>query len=75
MDEDVAACYDMSLKDFEHSGVRDLFKVCELLSLFYFFNLVLLVVYTCVFCLTKFNLCRQCLSSSPRPGRQQNWTR
>ena len=29
-DEDVAACYDMSLKDFEHSSVHDLFKVCEL---------------------------------------------
>ena len=26
-DEDIAACYDMSLKDFEHSGVHDLFKV------------------------------------------------
>ena len=25
--EDIAACYDMSLKDFEHSGVHDLFKV------------------------------------------------
>ena len=27
-DEDITACYDMSLKDFEHSGVHDLFKVC-----------------------------------------------
>ena len=26
-DEDIHACYDMSLKDFEHSGVHDLFKV------------------------------------------------
>lgn len=26
-DKDIAACYDMSLKDFEHSGVHDLFKV------------------------------------------------
>ncbi|XP_065635170.1 uncharacterized protein LOC136069947 [Quercus suber] len=25
-DEDINACYDMSLKDFEHSGVHDLFK-------------------------------------------------
>ncbi|XP_050292478.1 uncharacterized protein LOC126733284 [Quercus robur] len=25
-DEDIHACYDMSLKDFEHSGVHDLFK-------------------------------------------------
>ena len=28
-DEDMAACYDMSLKAFEHSGVYDLFKVCD----------------------------------------------
>ena len=27
--EDIAVCYDMSLKDFEHSGVHDLFKVCN----------------------------------------------
>ena len=25
--EDVATCYDMSFKEFEHSGVHDLFKV------------------------------------------------
>ena len=29
--EDVAACYDMSLKDFEHSSVHDLFKVRDFL--------------------------------------------
>ena len=28
-DEDVAACYDMSLIEFEHSAVYDLFKVCN----------------------------------------------
>ena len=27
--EDIAACYDMPLKDFEHSGIHDLFKVCN----------------------------------------------
>ena len=27
--EDVATCYDMSLKEFEHSAVHDLFKVCN----------------------------------------------
>ena len=27
--EDITVCYDMSLKDFEHSGVHDLFKVCH----------------------------------------------
>ena len=26
-DEDINVCSDMSLKDFEHSGVHDLFKV------------------------------------------------
>ena len=35
MDVDVAACYNMSLKDFEHSGVHDLFKV----SFFFFLNI------------------------------------
>ena len=34
-DVDVAACYNMSLKDFEHSGVHNLFKV----SFFFFFNI------------------------------------
>ena len=29
-DADVTACYNMSLKDFKHSGVHDLFKVCKL---------------------------------------------
>ena len=28
-DEDVAVCYDMSLKEFEHSAIHDLFKVCD----------------------------------------------
>ena len=32
MDEDINVCYDMSLKDFEHSGVHDLFKVRILVS-------------------------------------------
>ena len=31
--EDVATCYDMSLKEFEHSGVHDLFKVCDIFYL------------------------------------------
>ena len=29
-DEDMAACYDTSLKEFKHSAVHDLFKVCDL---------------------------------------------
>ena len=28
-DTDVTTCYNMSLKDFEHSGVHDIFKVCK----------------------------------------------
>ena len=28
-DEDVAACYDMSLKKFKHFALHDLFKVCN----------------------------------------------
>lgn len=32
-DEDIDVCYDMSLKDFEHSSVHDLFKVCILFCL------------------------------------------
>ena len=32
-DEDINVCYDMSLKNFEHSGVHDLFKVNNCLCL------------------------------------------
>ncbi|XP_050249263.1 uncharacterized protein LOC126696599 [Quercus robur] len=28
-DEDINMCYNMGLKEFEHSGVHDLFKVCQ----------------------------------------------
>ena len=38
-DVDVSACYNMFLKDFEHSGVHDLFKVS-----FFFFWLIYLVL-------------------------------
>ena len=31
-DEDINMCYNMGLKEFEHSGVHDLFKVCQYLS-------------------------------------------
>ena len=42
---DVAACYNMSLKDFEHFGVHDLFKVCKLFykNIYIYIYLVLLV--------------------------------
>ena len=48
-DKDMATCYDMSLKDFEHSGVHDLFKVCDLLF------------FLCISC--PFNLCLCILSN------------
>ena len=54
--EDVAVCYDMSLKEFEHSGVHDLSKV-----LFYLVLFLITRVY-----LTNHNFlitCRPCQSS------------
>ena len=36
-DADVTACYNMFLKDFEHFGVHDLFKVCMLFFFAFFF--------------------------------------
>ena len=45
-DDDITVCYDMSLKDFEHSGVHDLFKVCHC-----FFPYLSLYYYYCYFCL------------------------
>ena len=37
--EDVAACYNMSLREFEHSSVHDLFKVINIdfSSFFYYY--------------------------------------
>ena len=32
LDEDISACYDMGLKEFEHSGVHDLFNIYILFS-------------------------------------------
>ena len=40
-DADVSASYNMSLKDFEHSGVHDLFKV----SKFFFFKYIYIYIY------------------------------
>ena len=36
IDADMVVCYNMSLKDFKHSGVHDLFKVCKLFLFFFF---------------------------------------
>ena len=77
-DMDVTTCYNMSLKDFKHSGVHDLFKVCKL---FLFFLLLLLLLYhvllarqTSISVLTRLTH-RPCPSSSLRPGKQLIWTR
>ena len=43
-DVDVGACYNMSLKDFEHSGVHDLFKVSLFLFLLYIYIYIYLVL-------------------------------
>ena len=40
-DADVMACYNMSLKDFEHSSVHDLFKVCKLFFFLYIYLVLL----------------------------------
>ena len=37
-DVDVGACYNMSLKDFEHSGVHDLFKVSFFLYIYIYIS-------------------------------------
>ena len=36
-DVDVGACYNMFLKDFEHSGIHDLFKVSYFILFFLFY--------------------------------------
>ena len=80
-DEYVVACYDMSLKEFEHSAVCDLFKVCYLT-----FSLSCLLHFSCLEFLFFFfffkkkkkkkkKIFRQFQSSLQRPGRPQRWTR
>ena len=36
-DKEVSACYDMSVKDFEHSAIHDLFKVCNFMIILILF--------------------------------------
>ena len=43
-DADVMACYNMSLKDFEHSGVHNLFKVCKLFLFPFLFYIYLVLL-------------------------------
>ena len=68
LDEDISACYDMGLKEFEHSGVHDLFKVRP-----YF---ILIPIYLTIFlCLTipfSFLFYRPCQSLWRRPDKRRN---
>ena len=51
LDEDINMCYDMSLKEFEHFGVYDLFKVCV-----YLYFIFVQTIFTCltIFCFLLF---------------------
>ena len=51
--EDINVCYDMSLKDFEHSGIHDLFKVIVFASslkiyiyiyIYYFYYFIIIII-------------------------------
>ena len=74
--EDINTCYDMSLKDFEHSGVHDLFKVCN-----HIFSLSLLKdIYIYIFSSnfhfhSNFFFFRLCQNLLQHPGKPQDWTR
>ena len=71
LDEDISACYDMGLKEFEHSGVHDLFKVRP-------YSILIPVYLTIFLCLTipfLFSFYRPCQSLWRRPDKRRNWTR
>ena len=71
LDEDINMCYNMGLKEFEHSGVHDLFKVCS----YSFLILVHLTIFLRLTILCFLPIYRSCQSLWQRPDRQQNWTR
>ena len=55
--EDITTCYDMSLKDFEHSGVHDLFKAIAFYLICYFIILSCLTIisyFTLISAMSKF---------------------
>ena len=43
-DVDLSTCYNMSLKDFEHSGVHDIFKV-NLKKIFFYLYIYIYLVF------------------------------
>ena len=68
LDEDINACYEMGLKEFEHSGVHDLFKVRP----YFIFVLDYLTIFLR---LTILFFYRPCQSLWRHPDRLRNWTR
>ena len=64
-DEDINICYDMSLKDFEHSGVHDVFKVIVFASSLKIHTYIYIYIYFFFFTLTIYSspFCRVCQSS------------
>ena len=63
-DEDINVCYDMSLKDFERSGVHDLFKVivfCLVIKYIYTYIIIIIIILTLTIYSSPF--CRVCQSS------------
>ena len=54
LDEDIDVYYDMSLKDFEHSGVHDLFKVSNFIFSLVFANIYIYIYFHLTFHLISF---------------------
>ena len=71
LDEEINMCYNIGLKEFEHSGVHDLFKVCS----YSFLILVHLTIFLRLTILCFLPIYRPCQSLWQRPDRQQNWTK
>ena len=58
LDEDINVCYDMSLMDFEHFGVHDLFKVSNYLFFLVFANMYIYCHLTLISLFFFFRLCQ-----------------
>ena len=65
-DEDINVCYDMFLKDLEHSGVHDLFKVIAFdssLEIYIYIIFIFILLLFFDFDYLFFTFCRVCQSS------------
>ena len=73
-DEDINVCYDMSLKDFEHSSVHDLFKVIVFASslkihtyiyiyILFLFFIFIIIIFFLTLTIYSSPFCRVCQSS------------